>query len=136
MAKKDRFQTAGRLAEAIQADAPMRADLSAKNASEIRELEWTCASARQAFGEECATRAINRAAFRLLGYPDLGPPTDLDRAILVEIDDHTLARNAGRWGADRLLVIRNELRKTMPPTFVPMPRMIERSDWMKRSTTP
>lgn len=135
MAKADRFQKAARLAEVIEADAPMRADLSPKSASEVRELEWTRSGARQAFGEECADRAMDRALFRLAGYPDLGPPTSFDKAILVEIDDYTLERCAGGSDRVRLLAFRNELRKTMPPTFSPGPPRREPSEWLKRSTT-
>lgn len=113
--KRDRFQTAGRIAEALEHVAPKdpREEMRPITAAEAREREFRQVVARREFGRYVADRAITIALCRIL-WPDgeWGKPTDLDYRILTFCDAEDFETNA--TNTSRLLAIRDAIRSNLP----------------------
>ncbi len=109
---RDRFQTAGRLAEEAEADAPstFRELLRPRTKAEIREREFQEVKGKREFGREVAEGMIVIALSRILWPQEYGQPTTLDADILIEMDDADIEAYAYK-NRERLARFRDNLRQ-------------------------
>lgn len=111
--RRDRFQTAGRIAEAMEHDAPRAVDLGPLTPAQVREREFEQVKAKREFGRWIADRVITLALCRIL-RPDgeWGTPTDFDYRILTFCDAEDFETNP--TNTSRLLAIRDAIRSNLP----------------------
>lgn len=113
--KRDRFQTAGRIAEAMEHDAPRAADLRPLTPAEVREREFQEVKGKREFQRYVVDRYVWLALARILWPAEYGKPGTLDANILVVMDDSDIRDWVGRGeNVDRLILFRNNLRRRMP----------------------
>lgn len=87
--KRDRFQTAGRIAESMAHEAPKdpREEMRPLTPAEVRAREYEQVIGRREFGRRMADDRIFLALARMLWPEDYGRPSTFDREILLVMDD-------------------------------------------------
>lgn len=111
--RRDRFQTAGRLAEAAEHSAPRAPDLGPLTPAQVREREFAEVKGKREFQRWTADRYIWLALARILwpDDPEYGRPSMFDANILVVMDDSDIRDFCGRAvDVDRLILFRDNLR--------------------------
>ncbi len=111
--RKDKFQSAGRIAETMAHDAPPdpRAEMRPLTKAEVREREFLEVRGRREFGRRVAEDRIILALARMLWPEDYGQPSSFDALILCQMDDDDVDSYTGQQAHyDRLIRWRDNLR--------------------------
>lgn len=114
--KADKFQTAGRLAAALELNKPRdeREELRPLTPAQVREREFEEVKGKRDFQRWTADRYIWGALDRILNPIQCGRPTAFDANILLSMDDDDLASFAYSGDRDRLILFRDNLRQRLP----------------------
>lgn len=111
--KIDKFQTAGRLAAALELNKPRdeRGEMRALTPAQVREREFEETKARRYFQRRVVEDVVAMSLARILWPKDYGQPSEWDANVLIVMDDAAIDEFA--WPQkqrDRLRAFRDALR--------------------------
>jgi hypothetical protein len=111
--KIDKFQTAGRLAAALELNKPRdeRGEMRPLTPAQIREREFEETKARRYFQRRTVEDVVAMSLARILWPDQYGKPSEWDANVLIVMDDEAIREFA--WPQekqDRLIRFRDALR--------------------------
>lgn len=113
MKQRDKFQTANRLAAAMELNKPRdeRVEMRPLSAAEVREREFEETKARRYFQRRTVDDVVAMSLARILWPKEYGQPSEWDANVLIVMDDDDIDYFA--WPEDkrgRLKQFRDALR--------------------------